>query len=85
MDIFLFLAALSDAIGSGIGILQAVGYAGVTASLIGAALAVAGERGLLGVKLALVGAVVAGAAFYIADSAFKGGGSAVTITQQNLK
>ena len=85
MDIVFFLAALQDAIGSGIGIIQAVGYAGVTASLVGAGLAVAGERGLLGVKLAIVGAVVAGCAFFIADAAFKGGGTQVQIQQANLR
>jgi hypothetical protein len=87
MDPFLIflLADLSGSIGNGIGLLQGIGYLGVTASLLGAGLAVAGERGLLGLKLALVGAVVAGLAFYIAQSAFKAGGSQVTVTQQNMQ
>jgi len=81
----LFLAAgLTQALGSGLGLILGIGFLASCASLVASALGGFGERSLAGIKVSLICAIVCALAFLIVQALFSAGGVPVNIQPQAI-
>jgi hypothetical protein len=83
MNIFL-AAGLSQALGSGLGLIMGIGFLSSCASLVASALGGFGERSLGGIKVSLVCAIVCALAYLIVQALFNAGGVPTNITPQAI-
>jgi hypothetical protein len=81
---FVLAAGLSQALGTGLGVIFGIGFVASCASLLSAALGGFGERSIAGTKVSLVLAVVCALAYLIVQALFNAGGIATNITPQAI-
>ena len=78
--VFVIAAGLSQAMGSGLGLILGIGFLASCASLVSSALGAFGERSLAGIKISLICAIVCALAYLIVQALFNAGGVPTNIT-----
>jgi hypothetical protein len=76
--------SLSQALGSGLGLILQIGFVAACAALVGAALGGFGERSISGIKISLILAIIWALAYLIVQALFQAGGITTNITPQNI-
>ena len=77
-------AGLSQALGSGLGLILGIGFVAAVAALVGSALGGFSERSISGIKISLILAIICALAYLIVQALFAAGGISQNITPQAI-